>query len=300
MRSPFRFLALSLVAVIAAACTGIGAGGGSSPSEPPAPTGIVYPTGASDLVLRLRYVGGFIAPAAHLLSLPAISVYGDGTVIVPGPQVALYPGPALPNLQRATITPAGMQKLLEAAKAAGLFGPDARYDLGGIMDAGTAEFTVNADGRIHTVSAYALMEGGGSAPGMDPATAAARGKLAIFQAELGNPTTALGPEIGEWSAYQADAIQVLVTPGGPDDGQGLSQNPIAWPLSTPLATFGDVSPMVGAVSRCGAVTGSDLATLLPLFEDANTLAPWTDGDAAFGLLLRPLLPGEAACPTTVE
>lgn len=297
MSLPRHFLAVSLVALAAAACTGAGAGPTSGPSGSPTATGIDYPTGASDLVLRLRYVGGFIAPAAHLLELPVISVYGDGTVIVPGPQIEIYPGPALPNLQRATIAPAGMQTLLEAAKAAGLLGPDAHYDLGGIMDASSAEFTVNADGRIHTVSAYALMEGGGATAGIDAATAAARAKLATFQAQLGDLPALLESDIGPWGPYQASAVQLLVNPGAPADGQGLTQPPIAWPLSTPLATFGKGLPELSQRQRCGVVSGSDLELLMPLLEKANTLTPWTDAGAPFGIAVRPLLPADEGCPT---
>jgi hypothetical protein len=268
---------------------------GSSPtSSSPPPAGITYPTGASDLVLRLRYVGGFVAPAAHLVDLPVISVYGDGTVIVPGPQVAIFPGPALPNLQRATISPAGMQRLLEAASDAGLLGTDAHYDLGGIMDASSAEFVVNADGRIHTISAYALMEGGDVPQGSDAVVAEARAKLARFQAQLGNLEGLLAGEISAWSAYQPESVQLLVSAGAPDS-QGLTQQAIAWPLSTPLATFGEALPDLFQGQRCGVVTGEDVATLMPLLQAANTLSPWIDDDLAYGLTVRPLLPGETGC-----
>jgi hypothetical protein len=301
MSSPLRFLAFSLVALVAAACTAAGAGSSSDPSGSPAATGIAFPTGANDLVLRLRYVGGFVAPAAHLIDIPVISVYGDGTVIVPGPQIEIYPGPALPNLQQATITPAGMQILLEAARDAGLLGPDAHYDLGGIMDASSAEFTVNADGRIHTISAYALMEGGGEPPqGTDPAVAAARAKLANFQAQLGSLEALIGSELGAWSPYRSDAVQLLVTPGAPDDGQGLVQQPLAWPLSTPLASFGEAPPALFQGQRCGVVSGADVDQMMPLLAKANALTPWTDDGASFGIVVRPMLPGEAGCRTTVE
>lgn len=300
MTSALRSLAIApvaLVALLAAACTAAGEGPTPSPSVSPSPSGTVYPTGAADLVVRLRHVGGFAPPAAHLVSIPAVSVYGGGTVIVPGPQDAMYPGHALPNLQRATITPAGMQVLLEAARTAGLLGPDAHYDLGGIMDASTAEFTVDADGRIHTVSAYALMEGGGSAEGTDPAEADARAKLALFQGQLGGLEALLDTEIGPWSEYQADALQMLVSAGAPDDGQGLVQQPIAWPLDSPLADFGATLPASMPGQRCGVVSGSDTVALLPLLETANTLTPWTDAGASFGILVRPLLPAEVGCPS---
>ena len=285
-------LAVSIVTLTLAACSVAG----SSPSGSNEPAGIDYPTSSSDLVLRLRYVGGFVAPAAHLVDLPVISVYGDGTVIVPGPQIAIFPGPALPNLQRATITPTGMQVLLEAARDAGLLGPDAHYDLGGIMDASSAEFKLNADGRLHTVSAYALMESNGAPQGSDAAVAEARAKLARFQAQLGSLEGLLGGELGGWSAYEAERVQLLVSAGAPDN-QGLAQQPIAWPLSTPLATFGEALPDLFQGQRCGVVEGGDVDLLMPLLQKANALTPWTDDDAAYGMIVRPLLPGEAGCQT---
>jgi hypothetical protein len=236
------------------------------------------------------------------MDLPVVSVYGDGTVIVPGPQVAIYPGPALPNLQRATITPAGMQILLAAARDAGLLGPDAHYDLDGIMDASTAEFTLNADGRVHTVSAYALMEsGGGREPEMpgtnDPAVADARARLSLFRGQLDSLEALLDREIGPWSSFEPESVQLLVTAGAPDDGQGLVQQPIDWPLDAALATFGDALPILVEGQRCGVVVGAELDTLWPLLSEANALTPWTDGDAAFGIAARPLLPSETGCPT---
>ena len=304
-RSPRSTMIVSLLAVIAVGgCTGAGsnASSSSSPDSSASATGsISYPTDPNELVLRLRYVGGFAPPSAHLMDLPVVSVYGNGTVIVPGPQIMIYPGPALPNLQQATITPSGMQILLEAGRAAGLLGRDAHYDLGGIMDASTAEFTLNAEGRKHTVSAYALMEGGGREPdlppGTDPAVADARAKLSLFQGQLTNLEAFLDSDIGPWSAFEPAAVQLLVTAGAPDDGQGLVQKPIEWPLETDLATFGDALPTLMEGQRCGVVSGTDLEALWPLLQGANSLTPWTDGDAAFGIGVRPLLPSETGCPT---
>jgi len=311
MSSGHRFAMLALVAVVAVVavgCTGPGAGATHSPSAEPSPsttTGeISYPTGADDLVLRFRYVGGFAPPSAHLMDLPVVSVHGDGSVIVPGPQIAIYPGPTLPNLQRATITPAGMQILLAAARDAGLLGLDAHYDLGGIMDASTAEFTLNAEGRIHTVSAYALMEGEGGTPNMpgstDPAVADARAKLSLLQGQLGSLEALLDTEIGPWTSYEPEAVQLLITTGAPDDGQGLVQQPITWPLDTTLETFGDALPTLMEGQRCGVVDGADLEAVWPLLGQANALTPWTDSDASFGIAARPLLPAETGCPADVQ
>jgi hypothetical protein len=299
MTSPLRILGSTLLVLAVAACSVAGNGSSAGPSPSDDAGAIAYPTGPDDLVIRLRYVGGFAPPAAHMLDLPVISIYGDGTVLVPGAVPAIYPGPALPNLQQASITPAGMQILLEAAREAGLFGPDAHYDMGGIMDASSSEFTVNADGRIHTISAYALFESGGRDPmnpGADPAVTEARAKLLIFQNQLQNLEALLGPEVGDATTYSPTALQLLVSDGAPVDEQALGQEPIEWPLPEPLATFGETMPTLIMGERCGVVTGADVDLLLPLFQRANTLTPWTDDDAAFGVAVRPLLPGETGCP----
>jgi hypothetical protein len=299
MTSPLRILGSTLLVFAVAACSVAGSGSSTGPSPSDNPGAIAYPTGPDDLVIRLRYVGGFAPPAAHILDLPVISIYGDGTVLVPGAVPAIYPGPALPNLQRATITPAGMQILLGAARDAGLLGPDAHYDMGGIMDASSSEFTVNADGSLHTISAYALFESGGREPmnpGADPAVTKARAKLLVFQNQLGNLEALLGPEVGDATPYVPTSLQLLITNGAPVDEQALGQEPIAWPLSAPLATFGEAMPSLIMGERCGVVTEADVDLLLPLFQQANTLTPWTDDEAAFGIAVRPLLPGEAGCP----
>src|SRR6185312_17432162 len=64
-------------------------GGGSSP----------YPYAPDQLVLRVAYTGGFVTPQVVVSRLPLVSVYGDGRVLTEGPTPAIYPGPALPNLQ---------------------------------------------------------------------------------------------------------------------------------------------------------------------------------------------------------
>jgi hypothetical protein len=304
VRTRLRFAGtLATLVAIVAACSVPGGSGSPQPSGTVSTGAISYATGAGDLVIRLRYVGGFAPATAHLLDVPVVSVYGDGTAIVPGPVPAIYPGPLLPNLQRATITPAGMQVLLEAARVAGLFGPDAHYDLDGIMDASSSEFTVRADGQIHTISAYALFDSGGrepQQPGADPAVMEARARLLTFQNQLTNLEALLGDEVSDATPYVADALQLLIFDGAPVDEQALGQEPIAWPLEAPLATLGEPIPALVEGQRCAVIEGADVATLLPLMARANTLTPWTDGDGVYGLAVRPMLPGETGCPANVQ
>ena len=72
-------------------------------------------------------------------------------------------------------------------------------------------------------------------PGADPAVTEARAKLLVFQNQLANLEALLGPEVGDATPYVPTALQLLVTDGAPVDEQALGQEPIAWPLDSPLA-----------------------------------------------------------------
>jgi hypothetical protein len=314
--------AFVLLAAVVAGCVGIGASvppGSSAPSaapptqspsptDSPTPTGsagpsasaIAHPTGATDLVLRLASDGGFVAPGVLFNRLPQISIYGDGLVVEPGPQIMIYPGPAVPNLQASRLTEAGLQRLLAAAQAAGLLGPDRNLAAHGIADAPTATFTVNAGGAVHRITAEALFETDSTA-GLDAETIAARKLLRAFGEQLGNLGALVGAaNIAEVGAYRATAIRLFVSSNSvaPPSPSPLVEPPIAWPLSTPLASFGTVlTPATGTGTRCGVVSGADLAIVGPLLDRSNTLTPWTSGGHSWSIVVRPLLPDESGCPS---
>ncbi len=297
MRARVRTTALIVAgALVLAACgrlTGAGGGGGSTgPTGSTGSTGgIDHPRGPDELVLRVELQGGFVPVEYHLTRVPSWSLYGDGRVVVEGPQIEIYPGPALPNLLAFHLTEEGVQAVLAAARDAGLMEGDRRYPQPCVADAPTTVFTVVADGRTSVVSADALDLGPGSCPGVDEE---ARGKLAAFWAKLTDlaswlPEGSVGPE----EPYVATEIRIYVRSyrGDPD----LAQEPVTWPLETPLARFGE--PFEGALEdvRCGVVSGADLETLRPLLERTSQLTPWESEGERYGLLLRPLLPDEHGC-----
>ncbi len=272
---------LAAIALLAGACgrtTGPGNGG------------IDHPTGAHQLVLRVDVGGGFIAPDYSLRQIPRFSLFGDGTLITQGPQMEIYPGPALPALIATPISEEGVQAILEATRGAGLFGPNRHYDFPCIADVGTTTFTLNAEAEHHVVSAYALSEGQSDCPGVDTG---ARAKLARFQAKLGDLRSWL-PEgsVGQDGQYAFTELRVYVRPYTGDPT--LSEREVAWPLTTPLADFGQAVANLPD-TRCGVVGGDELATLLPDVRSANELTPWTSEGRSYGLLFRPLLPDEHGC-----
>ena len=293
MRASIR-IAVGAMMLVTAACGRLNdAGGGSSGSE-----AIPHPTGPDELVLRVEYQGGFVAYEYTLRRVPTWSLMGDGTVILEGPQIEIYPQPALPPLVATPISEGGVQAILGAAREAGLLNGNATYGFPCIADAADTVFTVNADGTISAVSAYALDLTSPPAestdcPGVDTE---ARAKLSRFLAKLGDlrgwlPEGSIGPE----RAYEPTAMRVYVMPyqGQPD----LPQADIEWPLAQPLDAFGrpvsdDPS---GSELRCGVVSGEELTTLLPAAGRSNELTPWSSGGPEYRLIFRPLLPDEHTC-----
>jgi hypothetical protein len=170
-----RTLALAPVVLIAACAaplastspgpSGATASASAAPSATPSQSGIEHPTGATDVVLRLEEVGGFIAPEFVLGRTPSFSLFGDGTVIYrpqPDPNAPVpeqKPGePTLGEpLFTAKLSEAQMQSLLEYAIGPGSLGiARARYDNNRIADAPTTVFTLHAGGLAKTVQVNGL------------------------------------------------------------------------------------------------------------------------------------------------
>ncbi len=256
-------VAIAAVAVLGSACGGVGSDdpGSGGATGASGTTGIEHPTGANDLILGVGYEGGFVAYEYTLGTTPFWSLFGDGTLIVPGPQIEIYPGPGPaephrdPGLRgRHPGDPAGRRD-------AGLMDGDANYGDMCIADAANTVFTTTADGSTSVVTAYALDVGeptGTCGGGKD---ADARAKLAAFQAKLTDlaswlPAGSLGTE----APYDPTEMRVYVLPyqGDPE----LPQDPIAWPLATSLDGFGEAVENAPSETRCGVVSGEDLTTLL--------------------------------------
>jgi hypothetical protein len=279
--------ALVAVALFTAACgrlSDVGPGSGDDQ--------IPHPTGADDLVLRIDVGGGFVPIEYNLAALPGMSIYGDGRMIVQGPVMEIYPGPALPNFLVTGLSEDAVQAILAAARDAGLMDGDATYDFPCVTDLPTTTFTVVAEGRTNVVSAYALGfdESAGACEGVDTE---ARAALATFQGAFGD-LKGLVPEgsIGLEEPYVPTEMRVFVLPyrGEPE----LPQQSVEWPVAGSLETFGEpIDVPEGA--RCGVVSGEDLAGMLGAAATANQLTPWTSDGAEYRLIFRPLLPDEHGC-----
>jgi hypothetical protein len=290
----------------------------ASPTDEPAspttnPDTIDHPTGDDDVIIRIEDVGGFVMQQSLITRLPTFILFGNGCYVVQGPQIEIYPAPALPNLQETCLSEAGVQQLLAKAKAAGLLDGDAEYGNDMIADATTTVFTVTAGGKTSVVRAYALaIDTEMPSPNMSDEQRAAREKLASFMNDVAGVESWISPEmiVEEAHPYEIERMQIAVLPAdstsAPQLDAGMEPQTLEWPLETDLAAFG--SPYLSGQFNCGVVEGEELATLMPLLAEANQLTHWVstgdatpeaDSEQAYIFFLRPLFPDDAPCADPV-
>lgn len=289
MRTKTAAAFLVPLALFAVACGRLNDGGSNGASGGDT---IDHPTGATDLLLRVEFEGGFIPVEYNLSRLPSWSLYGDGRIVTEGPQIEIYPAPALPNLLVRPVNEDAIQAILRAARDAGLMDGDAEYDYPCVTDVPTTVFTVTAGGATSVVSAYAL--GMDQAPCMD-ADIEARAELASFQTKLGDLGRWL-PEgsVGTEEPFTPSAVRLFVRPytGSPDPE--LEQEPKDWPFPGSLRKIGEPVKALDAY-RCIALDGADASTFLAAAADANQLTPWRSEGERYSIVVRPLLPDESGC-----
>jgi hypothetical protein len=237
-------------------------------------------------VLRVRQEGGFVPPERIVGRIPAVSLYADGRLITEGPQVASYPGPALPNLVLRELDAGAVDELLDDAVAAGVTDG---ADLGqpGVADAPSTRIDVVRDGVATSVTAVALREAAPDDTQLTAAQKAARGKLVTFLDRLGELVAAPGQR-----PYAAQTLAALAQPYNvPDDGLPQRPGPIDWP--GPALPGDHLNPNVKI--GCVTVAGAQRDTVLAAVRDANQNTPWTYGGKDYTVTFRPLLPDETSC-----
>jgi hypothetical protein len=249
-----------------------------------------YRYDADAVVLRVQWVGGFVMPSALLTRLPLVSIYGDGRLITQGPQIEIYPGPALPNVQVQHIDPANLDTLVQLALDAGV-GDNPDLGMPGVADVPSTRFTVLTSKGAEKLDAFALMES--AMPGLSTAQQAARKKLLDLQNALIDPSGVLGKgSVSESVEFQPAAIAGVVSPWTNPGGDLPAQRPKAWPGP---ALPGPAVGQGGLDQHCVTVSGPALAPVLAAARQANVLTPWTSGGKRWTVAFRPLLPDERDC-----
>jgi hypothetical protein len=278
LRGTLIAAAVPLVVLLGACAQQTAAG---SPTGTPESAAAKSPA-ANDLVLRTETSGGFVAPDMVLGRFPQISVYGDGRVISEGPVPAIYPGPALPNIQVSTITPELVRQLVKEGLAAGVRNGS---DLGqpGVADAPSTRVTVVTAGGKQVVTINALTEAPSNDRRLTSDQRSTRAKIAAYVKKLGalpkNPV-----------AYQPTAVVVFAAPWT-KPANGPVPPAKAWPGPALPGTDIDSATRAG----CLAVTGGQTPKVLTAARSANALTPWTTGSSKWRIVFRPLLPDENGC-----
>ncbi len=276
-RLPIAATAVAAVLLLSA-CARTGEDAAADVAEPP--------QDADSLVLRVRQEGGFVPPERIVGRIPDVSVYADGRMITQGPQIAVYPGPALPNLQVRQLDAAAVDKLLDDAAAAGV---RSGSDLGtpGVADAPTTRIDVVRDGATATVSAVALREAMADDPQLTAEQRAARAKLTAFLARLDE--MAAGPGSQPYAAATVAALAQPYSP--PDDGLPKQPEPVAWPGPALPGEYLNPNVKIG----CVAASGPERDAILAAAKDAGQNTPWESGGKEYTVTFRPLLPDETGC-----
>jgi len=283
MRSPLACSGLLVAAaLLAAGCAAQPGSAGATPSTTPAAD---LPDDGG-LVLQVEYVNGYVAPEAAYAQLPLVSVLADGRVFTQGPVAAIYPGPALPNVQVTQIEPARVEDLVQHALDAGVGG---RTDFGApsVADVPDTRFTVVTDDGTLTTDVPALQGGapeGERPPGVTDEQAAARAHLQGLLDEL----TGLSAEGSE--PYRPEAVAAVVSrsfrpEASPDDLATWPGPPLP---GDELSTGTDV--------YCVVARGDEATAALEAAADATVETVWQNADGGrWAVALRPLLPHEDGC-----
>lgn len=284
LRGTLMAAAVPLLAL--SACAQPAADGAGLPASGTPESSAASPQGGNDLVLRTEQFGGFVPQDRVVGALPQVSVYADGRVITEGPVAAIYPGPALPNVQVQTISPAKVQELIQAAGPAGVAnGTD--FGRPNVADAPNTRVTVVTPQGTQSVTAAALHESQPQDPQLTPAQRAAREKLAKYVSSL----TSLQTSQSDVKPYQAESVAVLARPWVDPGGSDAKSPEKAWPGPALPGAYLNAAFKIG----CVVVTGAEKDKVWAAAKDATAITPWTAGGAKYLINFRPLLPDEAGC-----
>jgi hypothetical protein len=257
----------------------------------PSPTAEVgqveHPTGAADVVLRIESGGGFMPFGFLATQAPNFTLYGDNTVIFrpttdPG-------GTGFPPFVKAVMNAQQVDALLTFALTQGhLSAARESYVIGGIADAPTTYFKIDAGGVKKQVGVYGLGITTGQ-PNPDAADFAAFAKLADvlngFEAEVRRG------QVVSADTYVPEQYRAILI-----ESQGMEgRNP--WPWTDLKVTDFKVDPDQSS-TRLAAITAEQAAKVATVPSGGAPGIPIAspDGKMTFSLSLRPMLPGDKVQP----
>jgi hypothetical protein len=198
----------------------------------------------------------------------------------------IYPGPVVPNLLVRRLDAQGMEKVLTAAKEAGILTEPIDYGQPPVADVPDTVVIVNVNDQSYTQGANAL-GGDFGTDNLTPAQIDARAKLAKFVDSMSNLEALVGADhIGPEQPYTINGWRMRATVADQLPTGEPAPTVVPWPVtSLPLASIGE----------CTAATGDVGAQVTDTMTAANQLTFFTDAGKTYQVLARPLLPDETGC-----
>jgi hypothetical protein len=240
----------------------------------------------ASVLLIVRDEGGFVPIEFMVGQGPRLVLRRDGTLIVSGPQIEIFPQPLLPNYQTVQLSEDDLLFVLEELDALGFaeIESDVNDEAANMVaDASTTVTTFyNQDGP-HTFSVYALGIGSQVSDARVPILANLIEHLSqIGFSQPGQP-------------YDWNGLEVLAgVPQFPADPQFVDVKP--WPLAVGFDEMADI----GFGWRCASYEGADAEALLATFESASQVTTWDDGGTEYSIKVRPSFPGQVPCTPVVS
>jgi len=230
---------------------------------------------ADDIAFQLDEGPSSPMPPNSDFLLPQISVYGDRRV------VRLVDDPAEPYrwpvLTQQNLSPVGMQRLLGAARDAGL------ADATDFGDAGVVDGSVATLRLLDRKTEVVAVSQDGTAPG-------ARKRLRSFITRVMDLDAWMGAEISSAVPYSYSKAALHVWPQEPDKGETYP----VWPL----ADLGGGTPQEHG-GLCLVVDSADLDRAMNAESNPRLVSAWQSNGATYAVTVRPLLPGETDCASVV-
>jgi hypothetical protein len=233
-------------------------------------------------LLIVRDEGGFVPIDFQVRQGPRLVLLRDGSLITPGPQIEIFPGPLVPNYQK-TVLDEDMQLFvleeLDALDFDAIQNETNDEATNSVADAPTTVTTFfNQDGA-HVFSVYALGIG----------TQVSDGRIPI----LANLVQRLS-DVGFSQAsepYVSDSIQVMAGVSQfPTDPQFANVRP--WPLPD---SFDQMRQNTEFGWRCDAYRGEIASGILTEMTQGNQATTWEENGVEYSMAVRPLFPGEEPC-----
>lgn len=242
-----------------------------------------YADGPNDVVLSIRYEGGFVPMGFAFVNTPTLLVSGDGRVFEPGMQTLEFPGPLLSPVMVRPISAAGIRKVIRLAGDAGLLAAPPDYSLpGGMMvaDAPTTVVTITVGGQTYRHAAEALGLGIG-----DGTSTPARDNLAAFVEVMTDITAVAGTgEVGEPIPFDPDRYRLQAMEANPADWGEPAPTVVDWPAGTGV--------LLAEAATCATATAEGVGQVLTA---ADQLTFFREGDVVYQVFAAGMLPGDAEC-----